>query len=579
MSNVELVSKTVPEYSYFKSKLDDLVTQDEIGWEEASKLLDNLSPEQLMIFIARVSSNRDNKFEEYKGLLNYLIDESHWSPFQMADMTVEIKTSRAIGRQLIRHRSFKFQEFCVSEGTEISCIIPSGKTSRRTIEELYKLQNDPRWSRLIRVYDKEKKELVSAKVKEVFKTGEKNVFSLKVSDSKTIKTTKDHKFLTRDGFKELGELSEGDVIAANGEPVYRDKEWLLDAKKQAIKNGTGVQGIADKAECSYHTIRKWLAKHNITFTKKEVASYTDTWNEGLPAEEQPMYGKTHDSETREKMKESARHGKESNLYIDGSSEDRSFRQKVWDWQCKYKNYLLKRDGKKCNQCDSTQNLEIDHIKPVSQFPELAMDLENLQILCSKCHNEKTRSESKKTVKWVVIETIEEVGFETTYDLEVDHVDHNYVANGLITHNSQRYSSDIEFESIELREQPEKNRQSSSDWIGEAKSTPSYMIDDDHLDTKLEGDVAYLSSLMNEIQSLYNDLIDAGVASETARMILPECTRTTLYMKGSVRSWATYLDLRSKENTQKEHREVANEIGKIFQQEFPVTSKALEFNYE
>ena len=88
-----------------------------------------------------------------------------------------------------------------------------------------------------------------------------------------------------------------------------------------------------------------------------------------------------------------------------------------------------------------------------------------------------------------------------------------------------------------------------------------------------------TSVLDNLEELYNQLIDAGVASETARMILPECTRTTLYMKGSVRSWIHYLELRSKENTQKEHRKVANEIGKIFQQEFPVISNALDFDYE
>lgn len=109
--NVELVSQTKPYKPYFKKKLQELVNNEVITQEEADKNYENLNAEQLIIYIARVSSPRDNKLEDYGKLLNYLIDHKHWSPFEHAYMTVEIETSRAIGRQLLRHRSFTFQEF------------------------------------------------------------------------------------------------------------------------------------------------------------------------------------------------------------------------------------------------------------------------------------------------------------------------------------------------------------------------------------------------------------------------------------------------------------------------------------
>jgi len=226
--NVNLVSTTTPNQSYFRRKLE------EIG-EDPGKA-EELTAEQLMIYIARVSSSRDNKLEDYEGLLNFLIEHGHWSPFQMADMTVEIETSRAIGRQLIRHRSFKFQEF-----------------------------------------------------------------------------------------------------------------------------------------------------------------------------------------------------------------------------------------------------------------------------------------------------------------------------------SQRYSSDISFEPVELREQPDQNRQSSSG-----------VLDGPYVNNLVD-------SILDDVKDAYRRLISAGVASETARMILPETTQTKLYMKGSVRSWVHYLELRLKENTQKEHRQVAQAILPHFQSEFPVITNALDLN--
>lgn len=64
--------------------------------------------EKHILFCARVSSNQENGDP---GLLGYLIRNRHWSPFEMAHMVLEIRTSRAIAQQILRHRSFSFQEF------------------------------------------------------------------------------------------------------------------------------------------------------------------------------------------------------------------------------------------------------------------------------------------------------------------------------------------------------------------------------------------------------------------------------------------------------------------------------------
>ena len=67
--------------------------------------------ENIIVEIARVSSSRKDKTEKPEGLINYLIKNSHWSPFECGYITFEIETSKAIGIQLLRHRSFTFQEF------------------------------------------------------------------------------------------------------------------------------------------------------------------------------------------------------------------------------------------------------------------------------------------------------------------------------------------------------------------------------------------------------------------------------------------------------------------------------------
>jgi len=127
--------------------------------------------------------------------------------------------------------------------------------------------------------------------------------------------------------------------------------------------------------------------------------------------------------------------------------------------------------------------------------------------------------------------------------------------------SQRYSTATELERIELRKQGKTNRQ-----VGDE---PLSVSDHIELFDKIE-------KLQEDSIKLYNDLISKGVAKECARSILPLNTSTTLYMSGSIRSWIHYIDLRSNQDTQKEHREIAIELKNTFKDIFPNISEALEW---
>ena len=68
--------------------------------------------EELISYMARVSNpSNQNNTETSAKLIKYLIDHQHWSPFEMVNMCVEINTTRSIAAQILRHRSFSFQEF------------------------------------------------------------------------------------------------------------------------------------------------------------------------------------------------------------------------------------------------------------------------------------------------------------------------------------------------------------------------------------------------------------------------------------------------------------------------------------
>lgn len=83
----------------------------------------------------------------------------------------------------------------------------------------------------------------------------------------------------------------------------------------------------------------------------------------------------------------------------------------------------------------------------------------------------------------------------------------------------------------------------------------------------------IGELVTDSYRLYQMLLDDGVAKETARRILPLCTPTTLYMHGTLRSWIHYIQLRSANGTQLEHREIAVACKKIFATSFPVIAGA------
>jgi len=137
--------------------------------------------------------------------------------------------------------------------------------------------------------------------------------------------------------------------------------------------------------------------------------------------------------------------------------------------------------------------------------------------------------------------------------------------------SQRYQ-DVNhlgniFEPIELRAQCEDNRQSSTKIIDPRIDFGDYR--------SLYAEQA-IKNHLEKTHELYNKLLEAGVAREQARMVLPLATTTKIHMTGSIRSWIHFLELRDEGHAQKEIQLIAKEIKRIFISEFPIIAKALEY---
>ena len=130
--------------------------------------------------------------------------------------------------------------------------------------------------------------------------------------------------------------------------------------------------------------------------------------------------------------------------------------------------------------------------------------------------------------------------------------------------SQRYADSNllgEIDLPELRRQDVKNRQNSINDLDPA------------ITDKLQ---KQMITLFSSSLSLYNQMLESGVAKECARFVLPLATPTRLYMTGSCRSWIHYINLRSAHGTQKEHMDIANACKGLFIENYPVVSEALDW---
>lgn len=487
--------------------------------------------EKMVTYCARVSSpqNQEN-LETAPKLLAYCIKNRHWSIFEMANMCVQVNTTRSISAQLIRHRSFNFQEFCLSGDSLITVCTPGSKSRSIPIKYLCENWEKPTFKlRYARSYDKKLNRFIEAPIASIYHSGIKPVyeFTIKTVQSKRkIKCTLEHKVYTKEkGFVDFKiAFDEGLTVALNGqsaEPVlYWDKKFLEDNAWMGSTKLAKELGIAEI------TARKWFRKNEVT------PENPNNWPR--------------------------------------SRIDNSFKAKLHSFMKWSRKNISDSKCNKCGHDGSTSRLELSHIIAHDGNGVLAFDENNLQTLCAKCHRKHDIEEQGKRYgwtlamrpKWGVISDCVYVGEEATYDIEMNHESHNFVANGIVVHNSQRYSDVASLGPLKmphLRRQDNKNRQNS--------------IDDLSMEL-VQNYYRRISTLFEESEHLYQEMISNGVAKECAREVLPMSSPTRLYVNGSIRSWITYIALREKHGTQMEHMKIAKGVKEIFCEEFPSIAEAL-----
>ena len=220
-----------------------------------------------------------------------------------------------------------------------------------------------------------------------------------------------------------------------------------------------------------------------------------------------------------------------------------------------------------------ENVDFEYMKPEVKLISVTPDAEKHMAYCARVSNPANQENEKFSglLKYCINHQHWSIFEQATMTVEINTT--RGLAAQILRHRSftyqefsQRYAdSNLLSKTIplpELRRQDTKNRQNSIDDI------PDYLKPQMTEEIRL-----YFERGMQ----LYNRLLEAGVAKECARFVLPLATPTRLYMTGSVRSWIHYIDLRSAHGTQKEHMEIAEQVRSIFNEQFPAVSEALEWS--
>lgn len=459
----------------------------------------------------------------------------------------------------------------------------------------------------LRVLNEDTNVFETSHLTDVICSGLQPVYRLTMEDGRTLDCTANHRLLTPDGWQTMGDalslkvgrdgtvrsfrrtaqvLANGNVAVGNG--AYRDRGWL----QQQVEAGATPGEMAERAGCSIATIRDWARRHQIRLAEsnRRFQPGNKPWNHNPSAlyrqQEWLQLSEASREARRAHGRRITRRGSASHFWKGGTSSERVL---IGAWTRQISPQVHQRFDHTCQRCGlrgSDQQLHAHHLVPVYADQSLGYEIENLVTLCQPCHAfihkhhqeaefaaafrllkpshtwpEKPRPQGRRLMAHpLTVARVEFLGSQMTYDLEVADPWHNFVANGLVVHNSMRYTGDrirraangeLELEEVfYLRPVgPYSDRQGKK-----------YIYD--------EGQRAIDLELCRAAAARYRDLLDAGFAEEHARGILPFDYRQHFVVSFTLRAFLHFLDLRAKLDAQQEIRELCDLMWPHLQQWVP-----------
>ena len=558
--------------------------------------------------------------------------------------------SRSVTHELVRHRAGV--GFCLTGDTLIySDHFCNGRregVKKRSMAQLYEMTKTLHGrSRLKllrpRSLDEATGTFTQGRVKTVACSGVKPVFKVELEDGKTITCSKDHHFLTPDGWKSLRQITNGlevsskgfavhgpldTEILVNGVTAYKDRDWLTQQyiernrsitevadlarvstttlkkwlrkyglkkplgmrtrwtfanegklyadrawlEEQYVFNGLDQASIAQLIGVSRHTIRAWVRKHGL---QKRMGSWSvgrTPWNKG----KRYKAGWNHTPEMRQRLAEHKR-GEKNPQWKGGVTKDAiTTRRGVEGLRPR----ILERDRYRCRLCGvHSKRLDMHHIIPVWARPDLVLEPDNIATVCRSCHlgingremeyaerfgrtpgeADLAKSSPRARGRLFVprakrIKSVTYAGEQMTYDLEMEGPNHNFVANGIVTHNSQISQRYVSGSVLRFVERPEYQDDEELHRLFEERAdraAAEYGAMADRLLERQEGGNSMLSA---------DYKTDARKkVQQTARSLLPNETEAPMVFTGNVRALRHIIEMRADAHAESEIRNLAVRI--------------------
>lgn len=472
------------------------------------------------------------------------------SIFHCRRRTFRITCNRGVSHEFVRHRVFSFAHECLAGDTIIH---PKGYT----IAELYQRFNFPETpqdkthNKTLRLKScNDNNIIVYNKPLEILYKGKAPVYEVKTQLGYSIKTTLNHKFLSENGdFKKLSDLSVGDYVSVNGRPSLVE---VSDSELLSLYETMDTNSIAQFLGCPATSVRRKL-KELCVFEKRKNDSNKEKYLKNHIKETYKKGGST-----RKRMYDAG----ELCVWNKGLTKDTDDRVKHISelmvqnhYKCvlygkdnpNYKNGMYTyrnclKNVKTCQLCGSDIELEVHHI----DLNRENNDKSNLIKLFTKCHhivhsteNGKLKFKGIKCIKDKII-SIKFAGVEDVYDVCMEEPLNNYVANGFVVHNSQRYVN------------------YTKDKFGKEIKVikPLYFEEGSEL-------YAVWRNACERDEEDYFKLIELGATPEKAREVLPNSCATELIMTGFEEDWQHFFDLRCAHDAHPQAQEVANMIRELF----------------
>ena len=557
-----------------------------------------------------------------RGLLRYLRRHLHTTPSEMVELCFHCSMPIFVARQWVRHRTA-----CLAEGTDIHFDLPGAEERGR--RQLYKLRVEEIWRRFqptrnatrpdkqgnpfsrrdrvkrmkLRQANENTLALQHTRIVDVYRNGVKPVFRMVLEDGKSIEATADHQFLFAGGWdtlrgatglRETGGRAvwrQGDYFvqvngAAEKRPErYRDPTWL---QREYRGHKRSLGDLAEACGVTTHTIRKWLRYYRLTEPERgSLKDGSEPWNKGIAY----RLGPREPSSDFLDAVRTARSGPASNFWRGGASNDRD---SIGRWTTQVAPKIHSGNGWTCQLCEKrASELHCHHIVPVWADLDRARNPANLTTLCGECHRSIAGRELefverlggppvraewslRPRIPWnrldraklVRVARFEYVGERETYDLEVEGPHHNFVANGIVTHNSvNEYSGRYSLMPL-LFYSPRREQfalQSGSSNQGRATGDAGAELYAEAV-RRWEG-------VRSQVAADYGWLAGENVARELARIDLPLSTYTQWYWKIDLHNLLHFLTLRVDKHAQWEIQEYGRVIAGMVKRVAPISYEA------